>query len=403
MGLVNNYSSFPERGFRISDIEFQDYDNNEWMNTGKMEFYYNSSNPGVIDSVYYFEYFNGSYVLSTSIVLSYDANFEYCHEADLYLHFQGSSFISGHQEFSYNDDDHLYRVFMFQREDPAEELVVKSKLYINYDGMNLSDVVMWEYDSESQEGNFKKINFEFDNVGRIVTETEYNSADSSNWDLDYRSLRTYHAQDTTTGESFIDIFSHQYPISMILDGDGDPLFGKITETIEQRWENSNWVNEGREVNTFDGNLNETISVRMYWNGTQWENENQKLNEYNEDNCMIHVFEQYWNENSWQDEMQVFLNWEEYTANDEITIEKPERLNFSLYPNPCKSNVAFKVSQSDRQTFKIEVFNIKGQLVYSETTREEINMSFPSKLSNGIYFMKISDKDRSNTKKLLILK
>ncbi|NMH87039.1 T9SS type A sorting domain-containing protein [Flavivirga algicola] len=73
---------------------------------------------------------------------------------------------------------------------------------------------------------------------------------------------------------------------------------------------------------------------------------------------------------------------------------------SIYPNPASSNRTFVYLTSKRNlTKKIEFFNVLGKKVYSTIlTGKELKIS---NLRKGVYILKITENDISETRKLVI--
>jgi hypothetical protein len=74
-------------------------------------------------------------------------------------------------------------------------------------------------------------------------------------------------------------------------------------------------------------------------------------------------------------------------------------SFNLYPNPATSNFTIKLS-SGFSGANVQIFNALGALVYEQTISEPttvINMNAPT----GIYFVKVSDREKMYTQKLII--
>ncbi|MDO5970652.1 T9SS type A sorting domain-containing protein [Flavivirga aquimarina] len=73
---------------------------------------------------------------------------------------------------------------------------------------------------------------------------------------------------------------------------------------------------------------------------------------------------------------------------------------SIYPNPVNKGKTFIYLTSKRNlTKKIEFFNVLGKRVYSIIlTGKQVNIS---NLSKGVYILKITENDISETRKLVI--
>lgn len=80
--------------------------------------------------------------------------------------------------------------------------------------------------------------------------------------------------------------------------------------------------------------------------------------------------------------------------------EPRIEKLAIYPNPVNSNRQFIYIDSKlKMNKKIEFFNAIGKNIYSTyLTGNELNIS---KLSTGIYYLKITENNISETRKLVI--
>ncbi|WP_242092050.1 T9SS type A sorting domain-containing protein [Aestuariivivens sediminicola] len=82
------------------------------------------------------------------------------------------------------------------------------------------------------------------------------------------------------------------------------------------------------------------------------------------------------------------------------IAQPKIENLSIYPNPVNSNRQFIFITSKHNLVKqIEFFNAIGKKIYATTlTGKELNIS---RLATGVYFLKITENNITETRKLVI--
>lgn len=76
-------------------------------------------------------------------------------------------------------------------------------------------------------------------------------------------------------------------------------------------------------------------------------------------------------------------------------------NFSIYPNPANNRAVIAINNSLENEFTVEVFDTHGRVVLKEsftTSKFEINTT---KLAQGLYTLKVSDRASVAVKKLLI--
>lgn len=75
-------------------------------------------------------------------------------------------------------------------------------------------------------------------------------------------------------------------------------------------------------------------------------------------------------------------------------------NLTIYPNPVNSNrQVIYITSKQNMTKQIEFFNAIGKKVYATTiTGKELNIA---KLATGVYFLKITENNITETRKLVI--
>jgi hypothetical protein len=81
------------------------------------------------------------------------------------------------------------------------------------------------------------------------------------------------------------------------------------------------------------------------------------------------------------------------------IEKVAGANITIYPNPVSNEMI--ISSGDFQHNKIEIFDATGRMVASKITIGEPVLRLPVHLSNGMYFVKISNDMQFQLKKIRV--
>lgn len=85
-------------------------------------------------------------------------------------------------------------------------------------------------------------------------------------------------------------------------------------------------------------------------------------------------------------------------------EEFELDNFALYPNPNKGEFSLSFDSNSGEDISVNVFDISGRLVmtqnYNATSRFNENISL-NNVSTGMYLIKVTDQDKTVTKKLVI--
>ncbi|MDD4970350.1 MAG: carbohydrate-binding protein [Paludibacter sp.] len=82
------------------------------------------------------------------------------------------------------------------------------------------------------------------------------------------------------------------------------------------------------------------------------------------------------------------------------IKKISDENLSIYPNPVSNEMI--INSADFQYSKIEIFDLMGRVVSSKLTPGEAVLHLPVHLSDGIYFVKISNETQYQLKKFMVV-
>ena len=70
------------------------------------------------------------------------------------------------------------------------------------------------------------------------------------------------------------------------------------EVVGEKWENANWVNDYKEIETYDANGNLTQLVNQSWDGTNWVNEWREMETYDANGVSIEYVYQEWDGTNW---------------------------------------------------------------------------------------------------------
>jgi photosystem II stability/assembly factor-like uncharacterized protein len=77
-------------------------------------------------------------------------------------------------------------------------------------------------------------------------------------------------------------------------------------------------------------------------------------------------------------------------------------NVSVYPNPAVDNVTITVNNiSGHHKNELAIYNVIGEVVYSETLTSNVKKLDVELFSSGVYFVKVSDGEKTYTQKLVI--
>jgi hypothetical protein len=86
------------------------------------------------------------------------------------------------------------------------------------------------------------------------------------------------------------------------------------------------------------------------------------------------------------------------------VDETPFLDFALYPNPSRGRFTVQMNQVQSSQIDIAVYDMRGRLLHNQSYEhagsfaEEIEIQNPQ---SGIYLVKISDGNRTETKKLIM--
>ena len=82
----------------------------------------------------------------------------------------------------------------------------------------------------------------------------------------------------------------------------------------------------------------------------------------------------------------------------VNVPEIEKTNMTVYPNPATNH--FTVNMGNDEKASIQLFNIVGQQVYSETFTGSTNVSVAN-LRSGVYMLKVNQNGKVNTTKVVV--
>jgi len=126
--------------------------------------------------------------------------------------------------------------------------------------------------------------------------------------------------------------------------------------------------------------------------------------YPDDEIVTSFIEPVWyNLTSFDDETEKW--WIVYVEGGHVGSKEIEKEKISVFPNPVSSSLQLKSPVFSFATTTIQIFDIKGQLVFEKQSQKgtEIIEFDVSRLDSGLYLCKVSTKEYSATKKIIIQK
>jgi hypothetical protein len=411
-----NSSQYPqmnnERAYRIMQKTIQNwnYATVAWTNMYDYDYYYVSNTSDNPDSVgaYVWMPDSGTFHLTGVYHITYDASGE--HVTHIVLSLSSGTVVDIYLDITFNYSPQGYLTGYLMQEPGNNGLEPVASMTIQYVSTNNFQLWNWELRNDDWVPQWNHTTFQWDAQGRITEEITEISLDSLAWVNDEQFIHEYLAGDTTTGDIFVNNFSHQLPLSMISENNG-PFFGKQAQTFTKFWNNGYWINKYKEVFAYEGNDILTNVTEYKWQGGNWVNNAKNDYLYNANNNMTEDIYSIWTSNAWKNDTRYLYDWTNYTANSDDVIT-PAVQNISAYPNPFRqaSTVTFEAKLTPAETGSLVIYNLKGQIVKAfDIGSAAPKLNWDSRDNNdrlcgaGIYFYRLTTNKHQETKKLIILK
>jgi hypothetical protein len=79
------------------------------------------------------------------------------------------------------------------------------------------------------------------------------------------------------------------------------------------------------------------------------------------------------------------------------------LEFEVYPSPARDEITVAMFNVQCSIFNVEIYNMLGEIIYSQHLTTSNLKLHTSNWSDGIYLMKISSAQKTVTQKIIITK
>ncbi len=394
------------RSYRLSELVFSDFYDEVWNQDQKMDFFYSEYIHARLDSIvsYYYSYQDQDWYQDLTTFLTYNGA-GYITKVVQAIS-QGDWFVPvGKYDFVYDDSNRLIHMYTYMADWDGVFYPV-NRLHIEYVSNNDLTAISWQ-DWEDREVYYWKTTFGFDNQGRVNLETNYASQDSTIWVLEGKAEHTYHPQDTTGPDAFVQFIAKDLPLAFVFDHFEYP--GLISESIWYYWMERSWEYSDKEVHTYDNQLRKIMTEYLGWDSDAWYYWDRDLFYYDNNGNLDYEINQWYDWDEYYDNHKVEYTWETYTANDDPVTPAITELALRAYPQPFAESMTI-VPQSKYSTdIKIGIYNAKGQLVKSIQTPAGMSVVWDGKddkgitAASGIYFIRADQAGNTATIKAVKMK
>jgi len=280
------------------------------------------------------------------------------------------------------------------------------RLSVGYANNNVASLAGWAMDDEIP---YWRTEFQHDNQGRVVLETEHTSTDSSNWVLSYRTETSYHPNDTSNAASNIEFMATFYPATF---GESLRSFpGMPQQFLSYDWNGVDWVLSERETLSWDGSNNHLLNILDEEKiGENWTPYYKEVYTYDTHHNISQVIMSDYANNAWTETQKEELTWFSYgSANEDFNSPVVANLQLSIYPSPFADMLNIQAQSDKAGLVKVNIYNLKGQQVRQLTTTPGNKISWDGRdmrgatCADGIYLLKAEQNGNTRCARIMKLK
>ena len=363
-----NYFEYDTKN-RMTLYSSQEFENENWVDVMKMEYFYENDN------------------MSKNVLWVYDEDLE-------------ELVIMMEYHFSYDMNGNLIKDenYMFMEE---EKILFGDSQY-KYDSKNRNvEIVTRNFDYMSFElANFSKETMTYVGSNDSPLETIYQIWDGDDWMNSEKNLYSY-IKDNLWNENIVQMWDGDDWMNTeknIIQRNNKDL---VIADILQLWQ-GDWVNESRVLTEYDDEL-QTRNLDQTYTNNNWLNSDEELFNYGPVNKLVLTLNRTWEDQDWVNVARGYL--EGFLSAD---TEALEEMMLRVYPNPVSSQLKTSYTLNDVAHVSARIFDINGQYskVIVNATQFPGANEFSADMSgypNGTYLLDIQINGKHFIKKIIISK
>lgn len=236
------------------------------------------------------------------------------------------------------------------------------------------------YDGSTWQKN-SGFNYEYDNNNNLIAETYY-SWDTGTWEINDKAIYTYNLNNKVT-QVLYQVWNPETNKFEIFDRDTYTYTnGKITEIGYNRWENSNWVFDDRNLITYNSNNLPETALSYNWDGLQWVNESRTTLTYSSTNKVISEINEKFINSQWVNDYKTL-----YTYNSNNKIITTKSANWDEFNTIWVENdrTDYELDATGNRIIETKSGNYKKEYTY-DTTKFMSGFAHPFEDKTGFDFL-----------------
>lgn len=328
----------------------------------------------------------------------------------LYENWKNDNWVNSIKDtFTYNGSNHLTYALDLAWDTLSSSWENNIQDYYTYNPNGTTQqVISYQWDNDNQSWyNSQQVTYTYDSGNRPLTITFQNSGvnsvkETNTYDGNGYLINRLEQTWNTSSNSWVDYQQRNY----INDGNG-----RLQQEIVQ-YGGAPWFNAVRVNYSYTGsNKMDSVTIET-WTNLSWVNSSKQLFIYDGDDYLINMLEQNWDNNlgSWKNTRQfnytnnsngtvhqyIWQRWDTptsswvnyqratYTYILSSDILELNSLKFSIYPNPTKDRITISlIGSSDT---KISIIDLQGKVVFMTNFFGDKSVIDVSALPANLYFM-----------------
>lgn len=377
----------------------------DWKDIEKYQYFYNEEGSFYPDRIveYNMDYSIVDWLAHAAHAISYNSDMQV---VEILSGLPTAAGIDPDSRFDigYDDDGNLEYAYLYARNGAGEfEPTFLFDFVLNPDGFSGTYITMFFGTMTI----YARMEIGYDDQGRMVSETTSMSMDQENWELQEKSVHTYHADDTTTFQDLLDYFNRYWALNFIVGFSDIP--GMRSLRMDYNYSDGEWIpNRKYEYAFADGKQIEETEYD-YEDGA-WIAQSKKFNYYNEFDDIATQLNQYPDlSGGFYDQYKYDFVYDIPFSNEDAVQSPTPVIAISTWPMPFKDAINIRIDSKELSEYNLEIFNLKGQLVNKLQTQGKNDALWDGKdlrgkdLPAGIYFLRAGSDQAFSTQKIIKLR
>ncbi|MDP3115473.1 MAG: hypothetical protein Q8M98_11995, partial [Candidatus Cloacimonadaceae bacterium] len=339
--------------WRLNESVSHYSDGMDWQPGTSIRYFYNVSHPSRPDSIqiWYYDFEVGTWYKSAVAYYSYDVSGYMISSGVIYFYLDEEMPFMRANCF-YDEQNRLTNYNIFMPDEETRQWIPVQRLHLFYESNTDYVAYVWSrsYYGNERQDTYNMTNFVWDGQGRIIEEVSHTSLDSLSWSPESRTIRSYHPNDTLTGDQTVHWIAWNVPLGFTWQE--QPFPGMVLQEINYwwDWETEAWWPSYRMVFAYDANDLPQRRTSSYWDleFERWTDDRRTAFTHDANGNRTEELSEYWDQwmEEWYPADYLTHSWEYYSsANDDPGFPANPGIKLHAYPVPFSENLNLRLDSN----------------------------------------------------------